>query len=320
MNSILIVSLDFELFWGMYGNADFNDYKNNILGARKAIPLMLQLFEKYDIHATWATVGFLFAENYSELKEYFPENKPVYTNQKINTYKAFDNIGTDESQEPCYYAASLVELIGKTTGQEIGSHTFSHYYCTEKGQTIEQFDADLKAARKIASDKGYEITSIVYPKNLINDQYIQCAVDNGFTAYRDIENDFINKRLIKHWTLMRAFRLLDVYLPITGSGTYKPTVQNGIVKLQGSRMYKPLKHSFKWLEGLKIRRIKKQMKYAAEHNEVFHLWWHPHNIGTDTEYHLRQLEDIFIYYKQLEKQYGMVSLNMGEVSKTILGK
>ncbi len=320
MKGVLIVSLDFELFWGMYGNAGFDNYKANILGARNAIPLLLQLFNKYGIHATWAAVGFLFAENYEELSRFFPELKPSYENQQFYTYSVFEAIGNNEKEEPCYYAGSIIKMISETKGQEIGSHTFSHYYCTEKGQTIEQFDADLKAARRIAEDKGYKITSIVYPKNLIEDKYIRCAAENGFTAYRDIENDFINKKLIKYWTLMRALRLLDVYIPITGSGTYLPSVQNGIVKLQGSRMYKPLRHSLRWLEGLKVRRIKKQMLYAAKHNEVFHLWWHPHNIGTDTEYHLKQLEDIFKYYKELKDKYGMVSLNMNEVSEAVLGK
>ena len=67
MPGTLIVSLDFELFWGMLDVCKLEDYRDNVLGGRKAIPQMLELFEKYGIHATWATVGFLFAENYEEL-------------------------------------------------------------------------------------------------------------------------------------------------------------------------------------------------------------------------------------------------------------
>ena len=68
------------------------------------------------------------------------------------------------------------------------------------------------------------------------------------------------------------------------------------------------------MEGLKIRRIKKQMLHAAKNGLVFHLWWHPHNIGVFTDFHLKQLEEIFSYYQKLHDQYGMVSFNMEEAA------
>lgn len=67
-----------------------------------------------------------------------------------------------------------------------------------------------------------------------------------------------------------------------------------------------------------MRRIKKQMLYAAKNDLCFHLWWHPHNVGVETDYHLRQLEEIFSYYDELRKTYGMRSLNMGEVTAEVL--
>ena len=57
MAGTLIVSLDFELFWGMLDCSTLEAYQDHVLGGRKAIPQLLQIFEKYGIHATWATVG-----------------------------------------------------------------------------------------------------------------------------------------------------------------------------------------------------------------------------------------------------------------------
>ena len=57
----LIVSLDFELFWGMQDGHTLESYQDHVLGGRKAIPQLLKLFAKYGIHATWATVGLMFA-------------------------------------------------------------------------------------------------------------------------------------------------------------------------------------------------------------------------------------------------------------------
>ena len=310
----LIVSLDFELFWGMQDCVSLEDYRENILGGCKAIPRLLELFTRYGIHATWAAVGFLFAKDQNELKAYFPEEnmRPTYANKMLSSYRCFSSM--EESKEPkCFYAPELIERIAETKGQEIGSHTFSHYYCREEGQTLQQFEADMKAALAIAQDHGYSLTSAVLPRNQCSEPYIAVLRDLGFNAYRDEENDWIHER-IGIRPFMRLLRLADVYFPLTGQGGYIPKNENGIWNFAGSRMYKPLLKPLFVMEKMKIRRIKKQMLHAAQKGLVFHLWWHPHNIGIMTDYHMQQLEDIFEYYELLRNQYGMRSMNMHEAA------
>ena len=315
MKGTLIVSLDFELFWGMLDCSTLEAYGENVLGGRKAIPQLLELFRKYDIHATWATVGFLFAKNYEELKTYFPEasSLPTYRDAALTPYPLFEKIGTDEQTAPCFYGASLVRLVSEAPGQEIGSHTFSHYYCREQGQTPEQFAADMRAAKKIAEDHGYDLRSVILPRNQCESAYTQVLRELGFTSYRDEENDWIHEK-ISFRPLKRLLRLADVYLPLTGLGGYIPENEDGIWNLVGSRMYKPILKPLRFLEWVKLFRIKTQMYHAAKHGLTFHLWWHPHNIGVETEAHLRQLEEIFHYYTELKVKYGMESLNMREVA------
>ena len=317
MGPTLIVSLDFELFWGMQDCMEFTRYEQNILGGRKAIPQMLELFQKHGIHATWATVGFLFGKNEEELREYFPMQVPTYERETLSTYRCFGSIGQDETSAPCYYGASLIQMISAVPGQEIGSHTFCHYYCREAGQTTEQFREDMEAAKSIAVEKGFSMQSVVLPRNQCEPEYVQVLTELGFAAYRDEENDWIHER-IKFRPLMRVLRLLDVYFPLTGQSGYMPKEEKGIVNLTGSRMYKPYLKQLSFLEGLKIRRIKKQMLHAAKNGLSFHLWWHPHNVGVHTDYHMKQLEDIFCYYDELKEKYGMRSLNMGEAAREVL--
>lgn len=317
--STLIVSLDFELFWGMQDGMKLSEYEANVLGGRKAIPKMLELFQKHGIHATWAGVGFLFGESEEELRAYFPKELPTYQNNALSTYRCFGEIGTDEQSAPCYYGYSLIGKISKVPYQEIGSHTFSHYYCREAGQTPAQFRADMEAAKTIASDKGYELKSVVLPRNQCEPEYTSILSELGFTCYRDEENDWIHEK-VKFRPLMRALRLMDVYLPLTGQGGYMPKVEKNIVNLVGSRMYKPYFKPLAFMEGMKIRRIKKQMLHAAKKGLTFHLWWHPHNVGVCTEFHMAQLEEIFSYYDQLKEKYGMRSLNMGEAAQEVLGR
>ena len=317
MPGTLIVSLDFELFWGMLDVCPLEKYQNNVLGGRKAIPQLLELFQKHGIHATWAAVGFLFAENYEEVRRYFPENKPGYANEKLNAYREFAKIGKNEQEAPCFYAPSLLQTIAAVPGQEIGSHTFSHYYCREAGQTPEQFAEDLAAAKAIAGDHGYDLTSVILPRNQCEPEYTDILRQAGFTAYRDEENDWIYNK-VKSGLLFKVLRTLDMYLPLTGQGGYTPKCEGGIWNLTGSRMFRPIRSHLP-LERLKIRRIKRQMLHAAKNGLTFHLWWHPHNVGVRTEEHLKQLDEIFSYYEELKGTYGMRSLNMreaaGELSK-----
>ena len=154
---------------------------------------------------------------------------------------------------------------------------------------------------------------MILPRNQCEPEYTQVLRQCGFTAYRDEENDWIHEK-IKFRPLLRLLRLMDVYFPLTGQGGYTPKNEDGIWNLVGSRMYKPILKPLKFMEGLKMRRIKRQMLHAAKNGLTFHLWWHPHNVGVMTQQHLQQLEEIFRYYTQLKETYGMQSLNMAEAA------
>lgn len=311
----LIVSLDFELFWGMLDVTSLERYRANVEGVRSAVPWMLELFEKYGIHATWATVGFQFAEDARELEEFLPHARPHYANPKLQGYAEAE--GLPRQERDCFFAPELIGKIAAVPGQEIGSHTFCHYYCREPGQTVEEFRADMQAARNISQAKGFDLRSVVLPRNQSEPEYVRVLEELGFTSYRDEENDWIHER-VGFRPLKRALRLLDVYLPLTGQGGFLPKREGKIVNLVGSRMFKPYFRPLAFLEWLKILRIKAQMRHAARHGLCFHLWWHPHNVGIRQEVHQKQLEQIFRYYEKMRNKYGMRSLNMGEAAAEML--
>ena len=317
--STFIISLDFELFWGMFDQSTIADYGSNVTGGRAAIPAMLNLFRSHNIHATWATVGFMFAETTDRLRAYFPSESalPSYEKSTLSPYHIMDDIAVSD---PAYwFAPELIRQIASTPGQEVGSHTFSHYYCRESGQTVAQFEADMLAAKEIAEDNNYTLTSVVLPRNQCEPQYTEVLARLGFTAYRDEESDWIHEK-IRFFPLLRLLRLCDVYFPLTGDGGYIPKIENGIVNLVGSRMYKSYFKPLAFMEQLKIRRIKRQMLHAAKNGLTFHLWWHPHNVGVRTEFHLKQLEEILDYYEILNENYGMRSLNMREAAQEVLDR
>ena len=60
MTGAFVISLDFELFWGVRDSQSLADYGPNVLGVRQAIPALLEVFREYDVRAIFAIVGMIF--------------------------------------------------------------------------------------------------------------------------------------------------------------------------------------------------------------------------------------------------------------------
>ena len=63
-----------------------------------------------------------------------------------------------------------------------------------------------------------------------------------------------------------------------------------------------------------MRRILKSMTQAAKRGELYHLWWHPYNLAGNPMQNMLALEKVINHYLELNRKYGMISLNMEEVS------
>lgn len=310
---VFIISLDFELMTGVFDKRSIDSYAENIKGAQLAIPRILKLFEKYEIHATWATVGCLFYSKLEELLNDVPIKKPQYLDPNFSIYNHLQYI-TDYEFKNYYSGLGLLRDLMQVPFQEIATHTFSHYYCLEKGQTIEEFRDDIKKAVEKASKLSISIKSIVFPRNQFNIKYLKVCNEEGLTSYRGVESIFFQKsRNQKQLNFFhRLLRLIDSYINISGHNTYKLKLVEGLVNLPASFFLRPFSKRFSFLESFKIKRLKRAMLLAAKKGNVFHLWWHPHNFGLDTHKNLDNLEIILKYYNELNVKYGMTSLTMNE--------
>ncbi|MCU0679668.1 MAG: polysaccharide deacetylase family protein, partial [Planctomycetes bacterium] len=190
-NGTFIISLDFELYWGVRDAVSLDRCRANILGAREVIPRILDILGGYNIHATWAVVGFLFFSSRDELRAGLPKLLPVYNDKKYSPYEYLKNIGQNENEDPCHFGLSLVKKIAAAPGQEVSSHTFGHYYSLETGQDRESFRADLRAAKEAAGRVGVEIKSVVFPRNQINPEYLPICREEGIGAVRGNENSWL---------------------------------------------------------------------------------------------------------------------------------
>lgn len=317
-NGTFIISLDFELNWGVHDVYTIEKYGENILGVRQAIPKILDLFRQYDIHATWATVGMLCFDEKKEMKKHFPSILPTYVDQNFSPYGKLSAIGENEEKDPYHFGMSLVRQISRVPYQEIGTHTFSHYYCLENGQTVEQFQADLKASMSIPSLKNHKIRSLVFPRNQTNASYLKVCKVSGIESYRGNEEHWVYKAsgYKGRSKAKRAIRLLDCYVNLTGHHTYRIEHENmdHPVNLRSSRFLRPFHPKLNMLEPLRLSRIKKGIEHAAKRKEIYHLWWHPHNFGAYLDENMKFLKEIIDHYVKMRESYGMQSMNMGEAA------
>lgn len=315
-----IVSLDFELHWGLRDLVPVHVLRDQLLKAREAIPVVLRRFEDAEVHATWATVGFLFARSKKELLQHLPTERPAYANRRLDPYADLDAIGEGEQDDPFHFAPSLLEQITETPGQEIATHTFSHYYCLEEGQTEAAFDADLRAAAAIASRFGFTTRSIVFPRGQHNPDYAAVLKARGVRAYRTPPPFFAYsaRRANEDHLGRRIARLIDSYVPLSNASPPVDKIdRDGLVRLTADLFLRPYSPVRRRLESRRRQRISRAMRAAAKDGQDFHLWWHPHNFGCYTRENLETLDFVLATYRELREQHDWPSRTMTEAADEV---
>jgi peptidoglycan/xylan/chitin deacetylase (PgdA/CDA1 family) len=318
----LVISLDFELHWGVRDQIPVSGYRERLLGVRQAIPALLRLFREREIRATWATVGLLMAESRDEIEAVMPRVRPVYADPRFDPYQELASIGRDEESDPFHYAPSLVREIVATPGQEIGTHTFSHYYGLEQGQGLDTFVADLVAARTIMARRGLVPRAIVFPRNQYGPDHVRVLPGLGIIAFRGQSRGLFHRPvpLGAEGLPRRAIRLVDSYLPLSGSGVQRATrwPDAPVVDVAASQFLRPYAPSLRRLDPLRLARIDRGMTRAARTGGDFHLWWHPHNFGADLTENLGILSRVLDRFGTLSHRYGMSSAHMTDRAETVL--
>ncbi|MDT0649629.1 polysaccharide deacetylase family protein [Autumnicola edwardsiae] len=310
----IIISLDFELLWGIFDVVDYNSKKKYFWQTREIIPEILKLFEEYQVHATWATVGMLFNKNWKEWEENIPSEIPNYRKKTLSAYKFGTSIKSKSTEEFCF-APELIKLISRTKGQELATHTYSHYYCLEEGQTDTSFDKDLAKAVSVAKSMDIDLKSLVFPRNQLTKEYLQICAKHGIENVRSNPSSWYWKDATSNSLVNKLARTGDAYVNL-GKKTYPASFFSKNVNLpleqKASRFLRPVEGN-RLMRSSKINRIKNEIEAAAKKNEIYHLWWHPHNFGDHPEESIKDLKEILVHYKAMQDKYAFQSLNMQEL-------
>jgi peptidoglycan/xylan/chitin deacetylase (PgdA/CDA1 family) len=313
----LVISLDFELIWGIFDHADIVNKKEYFDNTLQVIPKILDCFDKSNVKATWATVGMLFNENWDEWEANIPLNKPSYSNLKLDPYvygNAYRNLGL----ERFFFAPDKIIEIQNTKGQEIGTHTYSHYYCLETGQNKEQFANDLDTAIKLANKFTISVKSLVFPRNQFNESYLECCAERQIVTVRSNPSDWYWDTMAPQTFATKFFRTADAYVPIGAKSYSMGNIKLATPSCQPSSRFLRPQHKIEFINSLRLNRIKNEIIHAAKAGEIYHLWWHPHNFGIDPDGAIKTLKSILEVYKYCKETFGMDSKTMEEIHNDLI--
>lgn len=314
-NPSFVITLDFELFWGVADKHTVAGYGRNVFGEWDAIPRMLALFRECGLRVTWATVGMIMCRDYRQWREIRPSIPPTYASAGLNPYH-MDSIVKEHPQ--LFFARPLVERIANTPGQELATHTYSHFYCSEPGVTVEQFGADLDCATAIAAEMDLRFRSIVFPRNQIVEPFLAALPAAGIQVYRGNHRNWLYRDgdAVAGGLAGRAVRFADAFLPLSGHGVVREQVNGRLLNLPASMFLYPWSARYRGLLALRMARLKAAMTAAARSGGVFHLWWHPHNFGLNLVQNMAMLDEVARHYLSLAERYGMQSRCMGDFGAT----
>jgi peptidoglycan/xylan/chitin deacetylase (PgdA/CDA1 family) len=315
MTGKFVISLDFELFWGVGDTQTIGGYGRNVLGEWQAVPRMLALFRYHHLNVTWATVGAIMCRDYRQWRALRPMVRPGAA--QPTAYACAEDELVRQNPK-LFFARPLVERILDTDGQELATHTYSHFYCNDADATPEKLADDLQCAREVAAAMGAGFQTVVFPRNQIGADFLKVLPAAGIRVYRGNAQHWLFRDgdAVRGGLAGRIVRRADAYLPLSGSGRRQVQIDGDLVNVPASMFLYPWSALSQPLMALRLRRIMQGMTDAARTGALFHLWWHPHNFGVNLGQNMAMLGEILRHYRYLADAYGMQSQSMGAFAAT----
>jgi len=300
----VVISLDFELRWGLYQRLglDRNGYRQNLENEHRVVPKLLKLLAERQLRATWAVVGAVACRGWDDYFARAPR-PPAYRDPRLRVSPRFAELDPDGR---LHFGAGLVQAIHDTPGQELGTHTFSHILMRDPDVTAEDVRADLGAVASLWRERfGAAPVSLVFPKNQIAFEHVVRAC--GIRIWRGTEGPwyFDGTGAARSALLPRALRLVDALNPwVRRAGAVQDNVTRSSLFLRAN-LPRPA-----W--RLHLTRIRHELT-ALRPPEVFHVWWHPHNLGAHMQARLCRVEQALDLIVGECARRGLVSRSMKEL-------
>ena len=201
----LTISIDLELAWGVWDVLTADHLRLAETCERPICTALIELFDRFEVPATWAIVAALLDEASSRSR---PGSKT------------------------CWYAPDVVEqLLGAKVAHEIGSHSGRHIYF-DKVNSSEAL-ADLEFARAVHSSHGLAFKSFIFPRNACGHLDLLSRV--GLRTFGSADVGWTTAARHAGRQPARIANLIDQMLPIPPRLTMAKQ-RDGLVELERSML------------------------------------------------------------------------------------
>ncbi|MFB6178301.1 MAG: polysaccharide deacetylase family protein [Halorientalis sp.] len=299
------LSLDTELAWGTFDVDRFEHHESAYRATPTVVDRLCELFDEYQIPATWALVSHLLvdcegdhtdraAPNFAWIDDWFG-SMPCAT-------------GLDES---LWYAPWLLDRLRDCgTDQEIGLHGATHMPLGATGCSRQNATEELEVAVETLRDRGVDPESFVFPRNDVG--HLDVLADAGIRTYRSQDAHWYERPSVPG--AVRPPLRFATEATRRSPPVVEPTVTDDLVAIPGSQIFRPSHGGWQYTpSGSGVARAERGLERAAKTGGVFHLWFHPFNLGYDPSRDFDRLESILTMARELADSGAIACRPMREV-------
>jgi hypothetical protein len=243
----LTISIDLELAWGVWDVLTAEKIHFAETAERPICNALIELFDRYQVPATWAIVAALLDEASARSRA---------------------------GSKNCWYAPDIIErVVGAKVPHEIGSHSGRHIYFDNASAS--EAEADLDFARDVHRANGLSFDSFIFPRNACGHLDQLARVGLRVFSHADVGWTVAPSRAGRH--VARVVNLADKLLPIPPHPTLARP-RGGLIELEKSMLLMG-RNGLRRFVLPQVTRAKFQLglQRACRSGGVFHLWFHPSN-------------------------------------------
>ncbi|WP_135823339.1 polysaccharide deacetylase family protein [Halorussus ruber] len=299
----VIVSLDAELAWGFHHYSE--PPTRTLRHARGVWRRLCQVFDSYEIPATWAITGHLMLDACEEFHSGHPAGE-----------RCCEAATDDISAERLWFGNGLVDAVASAdVDHEIASHGFTHVHF-EHERADRAFVADeLAAAVEAATARGFDQSSFVFPVNRVG--YRDLLADHGFDCYRGVAPARADRGPIRR----RAAKLASGVVGRPVPPVVTPQVDEyGLVNVPASLYLFDFQGLARSILGRVttdpvVRRAVAGIDAAARTEGVFHVWLHPHDVRGPRDF--ARLDAVLSHVATRRRSHGLRVETMADAADRV---
>jgi hypothetical protein len=269
---------------------------------------LLDALDEFGIVGTWAVVGHLFYEKCEQC-----DICPVL--EWKGKYRSFEEVY--ETDNPLWYGADVIEtLLAREAQHEIAFHGYTHRVFDANAMSEEEAKTEIQEWMRVSSRRGIVPQTVVFPRDVVG--HLSVFKQAGFICYRSEGNP---PRPFRLRYVGKVIKSLDHILSLTTPPVHEPgDVEScGLVNLAMSQQFFGFNRRLEMaldsvnLHKLRIRRMIKGVKKAADEKKIIHIWAHPWEFRTAKD--MEKLRYLLGYVSDEIGRGRILSIGMADLAR-----